>query len=455
MHRNSCRRRSFGAAAFVFCLGLVAAVAPAAAGKLLHATLLRSTPVADARLTRAPESIRLVFSEGVVAELSQIALTGSDGITVHLPVALGPRDRNVLIGTIAALSAGRHHVAWRIVSADGHPVAGNFSFSLNTRVIDSALFPPIIPETSAPLGARSSSVALASPAITEENPTPKAASILRGLGLGAMMAGVGLLFFGSAAGSRRNLNPASVVARFIAVGAILLAGHMAAWLYHISPDKGLSGVFGASAITSTLGMIESARVLLALLSWWAIAAGGRRLALLLGVACLAVSGGVGHSAAIDPMWAIPAKIVHLVGITVWLGGLLWLGWTFRRDITAFRIEARRVSSAALIAVIAVAGSGIVQAQLFLDLPWDLLHTDYGRLVSAKISGLLILILLGAYNRFGLVPYLDDSRKGRKLSRSVTQELAVMLAILVISGFLANTPVPAPVVAGTVPSAAIR
>jgi putative copper export protein len=258
------------------------------------------------------------------------------------------------------------------------------------------------------------------------------------------MAGVGLLLFGSAAGARRNLNPSSLATRLLAAGAVLLAGHMAAWLYHISPGRGLSETFGASALTSTLGMIESARVLLALLAFWAIARGGRKVALILGMGCLAVSGAVGHSAAIEPVLAIPAKIVHLLAGSVWLGGLLWLSWTYRRDMTAFRIEARRVSFIALLAWLAVAASGVGQAYLFLDGPRDLVSTSYGRLVSAKIAGLLILTLLGAYNRFRLVPYLDDSRRGRKLSRSITQELAVVAAIILVSGFLANVPIPAPV-----------
>ena len=218
---------------------------------------------------------------------------------------------------------------------------------------------------------------------------------------------------------------------------------MAAWLYHISPGRGLSETFGASVLTSTLGMIESTRVLLAILAFWAMTRGHRKVALILGLGCLAVSGAVGHSAAIEPLLAIPAKIVHLLAGSVWLGGLLWLAWTFRRDMTAFRIEARRVSFIALLAWLAVAASGVAQAYLFLDGPSDLFYTSYGRLALAKIAGLLILTMLGAYNRFRLVPYLDDSRRGRKLARSVTQELAVMAAIILVSGFLANVPVPAP------------
>ena len=408
-------------------------------GKPRHATLLRSTPAADARLSDVPHSVRLVFSEPVVAELSQIAVTAPDGSVRRLRVVPDPRDSHVLIGAFGPAVNGTHRIAWRIVSADGHPVAGNFSFSLAAPVADSPTAPPLQSPVPAPLVSDSTGGARAPE--TDTKPTPRLASVLRGLGLGAMMAGVGLLLFGSAAGTRRNLNPSPFVTRLLAVGALLLAAHLAAWLYHISPGRGLSETFGAAALGSTLGMVESARVLLAILSLWAIAAGKRQLALILGMGCLAVSGTVGHSAAIQPMFAIPAKVVHLIAASVWLGGLLWLGWTFRRDVTAFRIEARRVSFVALLAFLAVASSGVIQALLFINWPWDLFTTDYGRLVLAKITGLVILAMLGAYNRFRLVPHLDDSRNGRKLSRSVTQELVVMAAIFLISGFLANVPVP--------------
>ncbi|MDQ3674312.1 MAG: CopD family protein, partial [Gemmatimonadota bacterium] len=137
--------------------------------------------------------------------------------------------------------------------------------------------------------------------------------------------------------------------------------------------------------------------------------------------------------------------------SVWVGGLLWLVWTFRRDVTAFRIEARRVSFAALLALIAVATSGVVQSVLFMNWPGDLLATNYGRLVLAKTAGLIILILLGGYNRFRLVPHLDDSRKATRLSRSVTQELAIMAAIILISGFLANVPAPTTRASAAVPA----
>ena len=306
---------------------------------------------------------------------------------------------------------------------------------------DSSLFPPLIPQPGRAAVADFSSATVTASTDNQE-PFPKTVSILRGLGLGTLMAGVGLLFFGGAARNRRNLNPGTIAARFLGIGAVLLTVHMAAWLFHLSPGAGMSGGFELSALGSTPGLVESARVLLALLAFWAIAKGKRELALVLGLGALAVSGAVGHSAAINPALAIPVKSVHLIAAAIWMGGLVWLGWTFRRDITAFRTEARRVSSAALIAFLAVSATGIAQTLIFLDLP-DLVSTGYGRTVLGKITGLLILMVLDAYNRFGLVPNLDDSRKGRKLSRSATQGLLVMLALVLISGILANTPVPEP------------
>ena len=56
----------------------------------------------------APETVRLVFSEAVVPELSQIALVRRDAQrviidSVRLPVANDPHDVHTLIGTVSGL----------------------------------------------------------------------------------------------------------------------------------------------------------------------------------------------------------------------------------------------------------------------------------------------------------------------------------------------------------------
>jgi putative copper export protein len=213
-------------------------------------------------------------------------------------------------------------------------------------------------------------------------------------------------------------------------------------MYDISPTGSLNGSFSESVLGSTPGRIEAARVAFALLAVWAIALARREtLALVFGGACLLVSGAVGHPAAIHPNLSIPAKMAHLVSASLWLGGLLWLGWLSRRDEVACRSEAKRVSAAALIAVLAIFLTGSLETVMFLNSPGDLIHSTYGRLVVAKAVGLAILVGFGVYNRFGLLPRIDEPGATGKLSRSVRTEIIIVIIVILVGGFLAYVPTP--------------
>jgi copper transport protein len=428
------------------CLTLSPVVAYAGRA-LLHATLLRSVPRANSVLKTPPETVHLVFSEAVVPELSQIALVRRDAErvvidSVRLPVANDPRDVRTLIGRVSALRAGRHTVMWRVISADGHTISGNFAFAVESGSPEIAA-PTASSTAPAPRNSVVIDTLVAPASATDEARTvPVLASVLRGTGLGALMAGLGLLFFAATAGEHRRHAPRRVIVLLITVGAILLVAHMFAWLVNISPTRGLSADFIASAIGSTVGRIELLRVALALLALLAITLARREtVALIFGAACLVVSGAVGHPAAIHPYLSIPAKMAHLLSASAWLGGLLWLVWLSRCDAIACRVEARRVSSVALITVVAIFVTGSLETVLFLNSPGDLIHSAYGRLVLAKVVGLAILVGFGAYNRFGLLPRLDDSDTPRRLRRSVSQELVIVTLVILIGGFLAYVPTP--------------
>lgn len=436
------RHRSIRAAAIALCLIFSPLVGYAPISALLHATLLRSSPAANSRLAQPPDTIRLVFSEQVVPELSQISLIDPDGNARQLKVANDPRNVRILVGRVGSIPRGQYKVSWRILSADGHPIAGSFSFFVESAT--AGLTAPTASSTA--LGSPDPAARdthSASPS-TETTTTPVLASVLRGAGLGSLMAGLGLLFFGVTAGEPRKLVPRAVIVRFIAVGAVLLVAHLIVWMYDISPTGSLNGYFSLSVLESTPGMVEAARVTLALLALGAMAAVRREtLALMFGGACLLVSGAVGHPAAIHPYLSIPAKMAHLVSASLWLGGLLWLVWLSRCDDVACRTEARRVSSVALIAVIVIFLTGSLETLLFINFPGDLIHSGYGRLVLLKVLGLVVLVAFGVYNRFGLLPRLDESGATSRLSRSVSKEIVIVTFVILIGGFLAYVPTPPP------------
>jgi putative copper export protein len=220
-----------------------------------------------------------------------------------------------------------------------------------------------------------------------------------------------------------------------------------AWLINTSPDLRFDTEWAASALGTTVGQIELARVgltILALWAWWL--ARRTRLALAFAMLAVVVSGAVGHSAAIAPVWAVPAKAVHLIASAVWAGGLFWLVIRPAGDnIVLFGIDADRVSSRALIAVIAVALTGVVQTRLFLASWSGLLTSAYGLLVLAKTAGLVALVAFGAYHRQRVMPGLAATATAdtsvRVLRASVAREVFVIAIVILLGGLLAYVPPP--------------
>ena len=419
-----------------------------------HATLRSSSPAAGSTLDRAPDRIRLVFSEEIEPSLGSIRLIDPSGRTTRLAASGDPRDVSALVApTPAGLANGSYRVEWRIVSEDGHPMGGSFGFTIATSggasasAAAPAAAPTRIPETAAVLAPP----ARAAPSTARNDSALEGAlegalvlpAVLRGLGMGTLAALVGLLGF---LATRRDAEPEPraerLTTRLATAAAVLLALHFVAWAVDVVPDHSLGGDQLAALLTSDVGRVELARTGLALLSAWALLLARRpRLALGFAVATLLVSGTAGHSAAIHPEWAVPARALHLVAVAGWLGGLLWLIVLERRSAAVVTREARRVSSVALAAVIAVAFSGVVQTRLFLPVWADLVRSTYGAIVLAKVAGLGVLVLFGAHHRYRVLPRLADVDAPEELARSLRREVAVMSIVILLGGLLAYVAPP--------------
>ena len=108
-------------------VGQVAGAAPAAA----HDYLVSTTPASGATADASPPQVSLTFNEAVNTRFSTVQVTGPSGGAWQDggPQVLGTTVTQRLrpLGP-----AGAYRVAWRVVSADGHPVDGTFSFTLRT-----------------------------------------------------------------------------------------------------------------------------------------------------------------------------------------------------------------------------------------------------------------------------------------------------------------------------------
>jgi copper transport protein len=392
-----------------------------------HATLVRSTPAAGSHLSATPGRIVLVFSEELETGLARVSIVGSDGRTINLETHGDPRDVNSLIASIDPLPDDAYRLVWRVVSADGHPVNGSFVFTVGTGSARKSASPPVVDEHD-----------------HTEFDVPLLTASLRGVAVGLLMALAGLLAFGATStpglaetSVRRSNRLAGWIALLAAVFCVL---HLAAWIVHVSPSHSFDAGSVNAAVTSDVGRMELWRTGLTLLAAWALLLARRsRLALLFAFGALLVSGATGHSAAISPLYATPAKIAHLLTGALWFGGLIWLLTVDGAD-RAILAEARRVSSAALVAVLVVSVSGVLQALLFLPTPMDLVRTTYGAIVIAKAVGLLALVAFGAQHRFRSLPRLEgDLATSRPFRVSLATELALMTVVIMLGGVLAYVP----------------
>ncbi|MEU3458066.1 copper resistance CopC family protein [Micromonospora sp. NPDC006766] len=112
---------------------LLAPASPAAA----HNALRAATPAQDSRLTAPPTQITLEFLQNLSPSFTTIVLTdaGQRKIPTGEPVVAGAT------GTVTIsqpLANGTYTVAYRVVSADGHPVQGSYSFTVADPTASSA-----------------------------------------------------------------------------------------------------------------------------------------------------------------------------------------------------------------------------------------------------------------------------------------------------------------------------
>ncbi len=122
MSRNS---RFLGVVLAALTVALLTVLGAGPAGA--HALLLGTSPSAGSTLSVAPTTVTLKFDEAPVARYSTIHVTGPDG--KRCDTGAVQVDAAALRQQLAGpRPAGRYRVDWRIVSDDGHPESGQFTF---------------------------------------------------------------------------------------------------------------------------------------------------------------------------------------------------------------------------------------------------------------------------------------------------------------------------------------
>jgi copper transport protein len=438
----------------------VAGAAPA----LAHATVVSTDPADSSRLDAVPATVTVTFSEDVSVNAGFVKVVDSDGEQVSEGDGTGT-GRTVSARLRSGLGEGSYIVSYRIVSADSHPISGAYAFVVGDG--------PLVAASGAVVGGT----------------TDRAVDVVFKAARWVSFAGV-VLFGGLAflvlcwpAGrsdprARRLVWTGWGMAMAGALLGLLLEGPYAA-------GTGLSDAVDLSLLQTTLGttygrMLCGRLVLLGALAVLTVRlldaqvpdeedepdrarARDEDLAAICGLGVLATYGGVGHAAAgSTPTLALLSDTTHLAAASVWIGGLAMLVACLlptRRGAELAR-ALPRFSAIALGAVGVLVVTGTYQAWREVRPLEALWSTEYGKLLVAKIIGVVVLIGLGYLSREAVrrryvrpvvhalsvaedeapqdAPAGGDERAVRSLRRSVGIEVAIAAVVLGITSVLVQT-----------------
>ncbi|MFE0516594.1 copper resistance CopC/CopD family protein [Streptomyces sp. NPDC058964] len=373
---------------------LLAGAGPASA----HAALTGSDPAQGVVVDKAPEQVSLTFSEKVAMNDDSLRVLDPKGKRVDLGKPTEVSGTTYAVQLKSGLGKGTYTVTYQVVSADSHPVAGAYTFSVGEP-------------------------SLTTVSVSGRTAGGGVVGWLYGFGRYVSYAGFIVLAGGAAfvlacwrRGSGVRAMQRLVVGGWLALTAATL------WLLLLRGSYTTSGAFGDIFDLNLLGQVLQTKTGAALVSrLLLLAAAALFIAVLFGAydkredeekrdltfglsiggtvvaAGLAASWAMAEHAStgLQPGIAMPVDVLHLLAVAAWLGGLVALLVALHRAPAETPVEAaavRRFSRVAFGSVLALVATGTYQSWRQLGSWSAFTDTRYGQLLLVKIG--LVLLLVG-------------------------------------------------------------
>jgi copper transport protein len=354
-----------------------------------HATLVRTKPANGAVLGAAPTAVRFVFDQSV-RPASGIKAISNGGASVLGGKATVTGGRTLIVPLRPRLPDGDYTVLWRVVSNDGHTVAGVIAFA-----VGAGRPPPTA-------------------ALTAGNGPSIKDVVARWLLFTGLLTAVGAAFYRFAVGP--------VPVRLL-LGAFLLVFVGVSGLLHDVPVASrFGGAMVAVAIVAAVGaLLAAVAPVYPVVEPAAFAAA---------IVMLPGPSIAGH--ALDPGRSpieVVDDVLHVAAASVWLGGLVALGLALRTGAAPLR----RFSNIAIVSVAVLGVTGVVRALSELSAVSQLWTTGYGRALLVKTGLLAVLVSIGWLNRYRLLPRADVPA----LRRTVPAELLLFAGLVIAVALLTD------------------
>ncbi len=442
-----------------------------------HGQLKSAVPAAGSHLAAVPRSLRLDFTEVPELEFSTVRLIGPGRVEIQLgAIAYAPDShRALLVPIVSAMSAGTYTVLWQMAGDDGHPMRGQFDFTIAPGAMGAGREPANV-SAGDTAGMQMHQNPVTMPQGNGFGADSSPYVVVRWLQFVALLIIIGAVAFRQLVLGflRRKEDPDSPMladagmraARigYMAVGVLLLSAILRVVVQSYAMH-GAEGMSNTGQIVSMLGKTVWGRGWLLQLVAIALAGVGLHRARAAGGSGrgwgLATFGAVilaftpafaGHASSAPRLLplTILADGLHVLGAGGWLGSLclvvlagipaaMRLSEAQRGPMVAELINA--FSPTALVFAGLVAGTGTFAAWIHMGTVPALWQTPYGKTLLLKLGILSIVALTGAYNWLRVKPTLGQIAGAERIRRSAMIELAVGIVVLIVTAVLVASPTP--------------
>jgi copper transport protein len=441
----------------------VAAALAVPAAAWAHAALLKTFPAASAEVDTPPAEVRLVYSEAVEPRFAVVSVTDAaarqeaDGRPHRSPA--NPDELDI---PLRRVPRGWYLVFWRVISVDGHPVRGAFTFKVGPN-------PGPAPQ-------------FVIPSLSETAATPRLVTA-RWIAFLSMMGAIGLFVLRVAiarpvvarvSGIRlRAVSIAFWIALVVALVATPVYVLLATAQFSLRSFWSLGALvplMRASAFGRAYLDLELALVLFALAAAAALWLDRpdrpqRSVAALLSLvgaflaaaAVLLVPGAGGHAAQTSPRpVALGLDWLHLASGSLWVGGLagllvLWRSLPVAQRVAGLVVCVPRFSNVAFASVLALLATGVGASVLHLPTLASLWQTSYGKAILVKAAVLAAAMLVASVNLLRTKPALqrETAAPGAAvlLRRLVGTEVVLVAGAVLVAAVLSSLAPPPKALAG--------
>ncbi len=463
------KRRIFGLFAAFAVLLMMLASGILQQQSFAHPVTTDSSPKAFEGVRSPPREVNVFFSEPIELSYSKISVIGPDGSRVdnNDPHHVDGDTASIGVTLKPDLPDGEYTVSTSVLSAiDGHVVPGTFVFGIGT-----------MPQQGGGQVGEQQQDVLAPGYSASRFPGMVGQVMVVGAAFGALwlwkpLARVPWLS-STLSQTRVSIDRSMMRIMIIGVALVLVSGAAMIVVQAISIGSGIP-----EAILTKFGNVWVARMLQSSILMGIVFAVYRKAAknssspsraemyaiLILGLAVMATSSLIAHAAATNQIHSIILDFFHNAAASIWIGGLILLGFAAVPKILAIADERVKATALSLLiprfstVVATLLGIAVITGPVLLfTLESDLsltIASVYGQILAVKLGLAGVMVGMGAYSQFVIqkraVAVMVGGRGRssvqdtglRRYGRTLKAEAAVGIALLLAVSFMANGSLPA-------------